>query len=264
MRYLTFTFFLVCFSYLSFSQMVTVKEKTSGYLGNRFLVGLHVVGGPSLEPQKARIEEPSYRSDFELTLNRGLDLELSAVLTSRTMFVVSAFHSRTSMNVGYRSINLDGSSEPLSNYAKLKTGTPTIRDRGASLGFKMYRKRKGALAPIGSYFQLAARFHNISTDMSDMIFATSYSDGWESSDRTYKLEDPIFNVTGAEIQLGMGVTTAVRSKILVDFRVVSGYLLGAYYSDFTEDFKRQIKTDVMDRIRRKQLINISLGAAYPF
>ena len=254
-------FTTLCFSTLA--QMVSVQEKTSGYLGSKFLIGLNIVGGPSTAPQNSKSETSS--EGLNLSINRGLELEFSTVLSSGVCMFVSGFQSSTSADIGYRTIKLE--EDPLSqydNFARIEEGKPSIVDRGGGIGFKVFRKKKGALAPLGTYFQVAARFHSISVDMSDLVFGVSYFDGWESIDRTYKLENTTFTVPGQELQLGMGVTSAVKNKVLIDFKVVSGYLVGAYYSPFTETFNKQIKVDVLDRVRRKQLINISLGAAYPF
>jgi hypothetical protein len=249
------------------AQLVQVKERNSGYLGMKTTIGVRTFFSPSSEPQK--MSDDYVNSPNKRSLNKGILIELQRTLGSGASFSLNGGYSGTSAQMSYLNSvrfyydqNLPGPYEPR-YWLRLASGTPQIRDYFIGGNIRIFRKRKGALSPVGPYFEIGVKFHHIEVDCSSFKFESGVNNGWKFYTLNFELEDPKSSRNMQEINLAFGHTIPIKKKLLLDVSVEGGYLPLQFVNQ-ENTLKGDIEGDVYRRMMRKQILNYRVGLAYPF
>ncbi len=249
-------------SQMAMPQLVEVKEKVSGYLGKRLIVGMNGYFSLSNKPQK-------WDSDKYITLNKSFHLSTQYTLTNRVSSGLAFGMSQTSVDISlasedYHLVELPETRFPYEYWSM--GGRPLIRDRVISLEIRRFRQRKGAVSPFGSYLSTGLNFHNVNIDLSKVQFRT-HKNGYIAEE--IPIEDPQITKTLAEFHVGFGVAKPIWNGIFLDLGIKSGFIFNStllqQYLDVYEitPLRDKLYEYSIQRLAKRELINFKLGLQFP-
>ena len=137
------------------AQMVTVAEKPSFYLGMRSNITLSLAVQPVHSPTKPNNRNPDERSPLAYPYARP-ELTYTIALRNKVSFYVRGVlnkSSRVSKNLGIYD-TLNDLNIPLK-----EVGMPSMKGNAIGAGFSFYRRKKAAIAPMGSHFSIGLSRH---------------------------------------------------------------------------------------------------------
>ncbi|MFT5056785.1 MAG: hypothetical protein ACI80H_001505 [Pseudoalteromonas distincta] len=270
-RHTTLTFLLLatlCLTSIqSFSQMVHVKEKASGYLGKKALLGFSGMFGLSGEPQKASTSSnylsPSANKTFGLSIQYVISNH-SAIRTAINISNTSATIADVVLSSGYSYGNENDISANNETYILDQiNGTPKISDKSFEIEYKYFRPTKGGIAPLGPYLSGGISVHNIEIDLST-ISLQAYSTNWRDEETMYELsyQDPIEKRTLFELYTKAGFSKVITDFLLLDANVRVGYM-PSMLVDVKSEVNTRVRKEIYKRLTNKQYINFELTLAIP-
>jgi hypothetical protein len=260
MRILILISFLISVCTTSVAQMVTVKEKASGYLGKRLVVGIHLKGGPSGSPQTNVVGNSTF-----ININKDLLFSLGYAVKNKNTLGICIGSASTSASLvnddGYLELG-DGSRADVS-YTE---GRPAISDAYGGVSYKWFATYKGAIAPIGAYIKTGLVIHKYKVDVSKIeLFAR---EDYNDDAVLYKLSETNYTFIAPELQLGLGKSTILFEGLLFDYGLDVGLLVtdvaSLISSSSNYNIAYNIRKDIRDRLLRRQAINVHLGLKYAF
>jgi predicted porin len=258
MKSIFFTLSVLFFGLTSAAQMVTVKEKASGYLGKRLTIGVHMKASPSFQPQRAA-DYPRF-----ISINKDMLFSLDYAVRNKRAIGISLGSARTSADL----VATSEGDITIGNGKKLEVyqvnGNPDIRNSYAGLDYSWFRTTKGAIAPVGAYFKLGLLVHRYSIDQSaiSVLAKENYYDDLN----TYELNEKEYSFMAPEVQLGVGKTRVLFSGLLLDYGLdlallasnLESYVI--YRSNY--NIEENIKAEINRRLVRRQIINVHLGLRF--
>jgi hypothetical protein len=152
------------------AQMVTVKEKPSFYLGKRSIVTLNLGLQPTISPMN-----PGTKRDKTIPIYPNLKSELTytIALNNKVAFFAKLATNKSSRQEADDIRYIGGN---VSSYIYLKEeGMPVMKGTTLGAGFSFFKRRKAAIAPIGSHFSLGLLSHKYNVTYSGMSLV-SYDD----------------------------------------------------------------------------------------
>lgn len=232
--------------HLSYAQ----KPALSGYLGRTTIASLKYYTGirtrhpekwmPASEATETNYSGISFKSELELSVGRAL--------SNRFMVEGIIGHNTLSMNIGRFGgailfTDVDGGQRTYSYYY----GLPKITDNYVGMGVKFYRRKKGALAPIGVYYGVKSNYHIYTAHLTNLVGGVWT--GRRSTDPLTPIEFGKFDYRFVEISATVGVTRAFKERFIVDYGLSmgSGFRASSFHyeeivGNFGRDFRNMIKT----------------------
>ena len=128
------------------AQMVTVKEKSSFYQGKRFTADLNLKYQLTNAPQKPFKEYPQRDRFLNLHFHIDPEVKINYALSNKVALYAKLGPSRTS--------HLPTREQFGSSFQTDLSGN------SMGLGFSIFKKNKGAIAPIGRYFNIGLSRHS--------------------------------------------------------------------------------------------------------
>lgn len=262
------TVILILVSFCSNGQMVTVKEKTSGYFGKRFLIGLSGSFGVSTNYQKANAASSE---ESLITLNRDFALNLQYAQKNTRLIGLYLGRSTTSCKLSnnyYNSSELIGTDGKKYDVSYI-FGSPKITDLTYGLEIKFLSKNNGSLAPIGRYYSFALIAHRFTIDHSTTILQGRLTNNSSSSTITLPYVIATSTRIIPELAMTFGISKPIMKDLFFDFGLKLGYLMKNNLIDIYVDSNEerfQIMTNELcyDRLMWREFVNLNLGFYYPF
>jgi hypothetical protein len=244
------------------------KEKVSGYLGLKNVVSVKGLFSPSLRPQKP-LNDIESQNFAKLSFNKMIEIDFERVISNRNSISILAGLFKTSMLLKQDFYHFDWSydmDELVTFYA-----TPPIIDRYVGLNYKIFRKNKGGLAPIGRYLGLHLIRHKYLIDYSGISYLTN--DG--QSTKEIELKTVTSHISKLELGFSSGLSRAIGTKWHVDLGARFGVLLTPYFfrslltdycvgDDFVNNVEDFVKVRTLRRLSRASLANYYLSIGYMF
>lgn len=249
------------------AQLVEVKEKVSGFLGKRLVVGANGYFSLSSHPQKADDEESLF------TLNKSFHISAQYTLSNSKSLGFSIGNSQTSSLMSEEDLGSEIRYSPIIGndgkeyYFDGITGRPAIKDRTLCMEYRGFLKKKGAVSPFGAYFSMGLNFHNYTIDANAItIIANEESFGYSGSQTELVVNNPISKKTIPEFYLGYGIARPIWNSVFLDVGVKSGLLLTSWYSIadtyyFTID--QHLEMNIYKRLAAREIINFKVGIQVP-
>lgn len=254
-------------SHIGQAQLVEVKEKVSGYLGKRLVVGANGYFGVSSHPQRADDEEKSF------TLNKSFHVSAQYTLSNSKSLGFSFGNSHTSSLMSEYDFGSEVSYNPIMGkdgkayYFEDIKGRPNIKDKTICVEYRGFVEDKGAVSPFGAYFAMGLNFHNYEIDASDIIiFAEEDNDVYTNTTTELVVNNPISKKTVPELYLGYGIARPVWNSIFLDVGIKSGLLLTSWYTSsdsYDLTFDQIMATRIYRRLAAKEIINFKIGIQIP-
>jgi hypothetical protein len=148
---------------VSSAQMITVKERPSFYLGKRSIVTLNLGLQPTISPMN-----PGTKSDKNIPIYPNLKSELTytIALNNKVAFFAKIGTNKSSRQEADDISYIGGN---VSSYIDLKEeGMPIMKGNTIGAGFSFFKRRKAAIAPIGSHFSLGLLSHKYNVTYNGM------------------------------------------------------------------------------------------------
>jgi hypothetical protein len=183
------------------AQMVDIKERNSFFIGKRNSVDISLNLLPSLEPQRPVTTE---NIGFNISgIYTHINPEISytfAVSNKFALYAMASQYTRSRLPQEFASRdNWD-----YTYFQDVKT--PKLIDRGVGFGLAFFQTQKGSYAPIGGYFKIGAKWHNVSAQYSPFsnpeLTIPSYTMKLVSGHVEFGLKKPISDALYYDIGLG--------------------------------------------------------------
>jgi hypothetical protein len=233
---LIFGFALLLFAVTSANaQMVTVKEKPSFYLGKRSNITLSLAFQPVLSPTKPKVTNLSIHPYLraEITYNFALNNKVAIYLRG----ALNKSSREESSRETYSIYDDFGSRE----FYITEEGMPVMKGQTIGVGLSFYRRKKAALAPMGSHFSIGLSHHKYNVSYEDMFIT---------------LEE-IYNGQGPQ-RININNYTNSFKFLSIDFAFTNNQPvtrnLYIHYG-FSSSFSTRILTQALGRNRLKDPIN---------
>lgn len=249
------------FTFLLFGITVSVqaqqKERVSGYLGNRFVLGVGTEVSLSRHPQR------SYKAAYEdgVTLNKTFLTYVDYAIKRNKTIGFRAGITRTSAGlVEDNFLKYDHSHGGFDFTVGSVQGSPAIRDFSYGITYKIFKERKGAMAPVGPYFSIGVNRHDYKVDYSNVSYVMydfAYNTGNESL--IIKSDNPIHKFSFYELFFEMGKAKPVRDKLVLDYSMKIGMIHSFEEEEYEpSNLEFSANNAVIDRLRGLCYVNFSL------
>jgi hypothetical protein len=250
----------------SVAQMVTVKEKPSFYLGKRSAVSLNLGLQPTLSPSKPIESDPNNPTEDKLIpiyANVKSELTYSLALNNRVAFFVKGGLNKTSRNpeTGLYFRDQNGNSY---NYLR-EIGAPIMKGNSIGAGFSFFRKRRAALAPMGSHFSMGVIRHKYNVSYEGMSLVGDDNFGgpvsFDLSDRTASFRYYALEMSFAtnkpitkELYYQLGFSSSFQTRLI-------SQLLEENKGD---DLEQQLLQNDIAALAFRDIVVLKLGLGYVF
>ncbi len=248
------------------AQMVEVKEKVSGFLGKRLVVGANGYFSISSHPQVA----DDYESLF--SLNKSFQISAQYTISNSKSLGFSIGTSHTSSLLSEYDFNSDVDYKPIlatdgkEYYFEDIKGQPDIKDRSICIEYRGFLKKKGAVSPFGAYIAMGLNFHNYEIDASDIsIIADRDIDYYTTERKELIVNNPMSKKTVPEFYLGYGIARPIWNSVFLDVGIKSGLLLTSWYTidGYDTAFDETLEMVIYKRLASKEIINFKIGIQIP-
>lgn len=238
------------------------KERVSGYLGKRLVIGIG--GDISLSKHPQKQSDVAMTSLDGVSFNKAYNAHIE--FATSNYFCIGTRVGTLSTSVGFpygmSSGDVVWSDAYGTHNLKSIQGTPKIKDLYFGIYGKSFLKKKGALAPIGPYFSFGMNFHNYSVDYSNLsFFAESQSIWGESQSNVFRYQDGSGKIHYNEIFIEFGRAIPFNNRLMIDFSIKSGFLLNnsnESSKNGRSTLEKYLNEETKVRLRGLYYINYSL------
>jgi hypothetical protein len=230
------------------AQMVTVKEKPSFYLGQRFTVDLNLKSQLTNAPQKPFEKYEERNRVVDLYFHVNPEIKFNYALSNKTALYAKLGTSRTSHMPEY---------DPKGPYFQTD-----LSGNSMGLGFSFFKKRKGAIAPMGRYFSFGLSRH--SYKLTPGVTFNSQNKTVEESSETFSI-----SLQNYSFDLEFGTKKPITTKVYYNFSFQLTGNFGTSQVARTIDDQgyedlgyEDLGIAIGNRIRIKDLALFKLGLGY--
>lgn len=255
-------FILLVFCLSLSETLAQKKERVSGYLGKRLVIGLGAEVSLSKQPQKQ--SNSTYRYYDASGFNRGFYVHADYVLGNYFSMGLRGGTLSTSVALPFNHFTDDLSWKDSFGTQELTSihGTPGIRDLSIGFYAKHFFKKSAGLAPFGTYFTWGLNIHRYRLDFSTIRFHTQGRNAWnEPVNNVYKYDKSIGNLNFKEIFIELGKARPLNDFVMIDFSIKSGFLIYGMNLPSVNGknaVERYVDNLTLLRLRRLCYINYSL------
>ncbi|MBO6514943.1 MAG: hypothetical protein JJ975_00145 [Bacteroidia bacterium] len=202
------------------------KPVTSGYLNKTNYLNLRLATGLTYQHPGKPLSADEWRAAGGPTGGNSLKRELELIAGK-----VISNHLAVEVNYGYHTTGLDMASLRPGAITRTAQGTmygdvygfPKVTDSYLGLKFKLYSRKRGALAPLGFYHGFQLNMHRYKTDLSDVVIPIQVLPGVFGE---YHFEQRIWYNRGVDANWSMGVNRAIGESVLLELGVSTGFSFG--------------------------------------
>ncbi len=260
-----FTLILIVFVGLS-TTAKSQKPVVSGYLGKTNYAMVKFNTGLRFEHPEKWKKNNEVSSDYFTGVDFKSEFEMTYGHIFSNRFIVEGLvgFNTTSVDLNNMSSAFEysfpsGFQSEYFNYF----GYPKITDVYGGINTKFYRRKKGALAPIGVYYGLGLNYHSYKVHL-DHITAQI---------RDYDLNRVIatqinygtFTYNLVELNGSFGATSALTDFLLLDLGFSVGWVFaGANYYENTIPEEAGFDSGLLEMLQLYQIGKVKIGLAYLF
>ncbi|MFT4826997.1 MAG: hypothetical protein ACI9GO_000382 [Bacteroidia bacterium] len=225
------------------AQMVTVKEKPSFYLGKRFTADLSLKYQLTNAPQKPfeKYEERDRLVNLYFHINP--EVKFNYALSNKVALYAKLGATRTSHQPEYDGFN-----------SYLQTD---LSGNSLGLGFSFFKKKKGAIAPVGRYFSFGLSRHSYT--LTPGVIIRSQSKTVEESSESFSI--PLRNYS---FDLEFGTKNLITSKVYYNFsfQLTGNFGTSQVVRTIEDEGYEDLGFVIGNRIRIKDLALFKIGLGY--
>jgi hypothetical protein len=227
----------------SLGQMVTVKEKPSFYQGKRFTADLSLKYQLTNAPQKPFKEYAEIERSANLYFHIDPEVKFNYALSNKVALYAKLGATRTSHQPEY-----DGSNSYLQT---------DLSGNSLGLGFSFFKKKKGAIAPVGRYFSFGLSRH--SYKLTPGVIIKSQSKTVEKSPESFSI--PLRNYS---FDLELGTKNLITSKVYYNFsfQLTGNFGTSQVARTIDDQGYEELGLIIGNRIRIKDLALFKVGLGY--
>jgi hypothetical protein len=224
------------------AQMVTVKEKPSFYLGKRFTADLSLKYQLTNAPQKPFEKYEDRDRLVNLYFHIDPEVKFNYALSNKVALYAKMGLTRTSHLPEY-----DGNS-----YFQT-----ALSGNSLGLGFSFFKKKKGAIAPVGRYFSFGLSRHSYT--LTPGVIMRSQSKTVEESPESFSI--PLRNYS---FDLEFGTKNLITSKVYYNFsfQLTGNFGTSQVVRTIEDEGYEDLGFVIGNRIRIKDLALFKIGLGY--
>lgn len=249
-------------------------KRVSGYLGRRWAVGFGASVSLSRHPQRVLtdsiadgdptqvLNQPLNASIPYLSLNRSFQGHIEFAAGQQLLLGLRGGYAKTSAALSQGTYEdfawADSSTSLVQYFLSYVSGSPDIVDTYYGVYAKWYRKKKGGIAPVGTYIGGGLNRHSYTIDYTGVRFYNSMH-----KEYTYSRQKEKRSYTEAFVELGKAIPWGKR--FVTDFSVKGGFLLNGGYAsiikgpDHTNDnLDTYVDHQIKARLRGACFLNYSI------
>jgi hypothetical protein len=225
------------------AQMVTVKEKPSFYLGKRFTADLSLKYQLTNAPQKPFEKYEDRDRLVDLYFHIDPEVKFNYALSNKVALYAKLGTTRTSHLPEYYGINSDFQTD--------------LSGNSLGLGFSFFKKKKGAIAPVGRYFSFGLSRHSYT--LTPGVIIRSQSKTVEESPESFSI--PLRNYS---FDLEFGTKHLITSKVYYNFsfQLTGNFGTSQVVRTIEDEGYEYLGSIIGDRIRIKDLALFKIGLGY--
>lgn len=243
------------------------KPVISGYLGKINYASIKVNTGVrfGLPEQWKRNDQVAIANFDGFSFKSEIEAHYGHVFSNNFVLEVVGGHNATTIDLNYLSGPFDfelpsGYRQNYRNYY----GFPKIVDWYTGVGAKFYRRKKGSLAPLGTYTRLGINFHTYGITFNDILADyTEYA--------SHKYYSTLFDYGKyyyrfIEYNGSIGITRAITDRIIYDVGMNVGWGLPSsdFYKSDDTPYAEGFEDQLLDILRRYHLIKMYGSVSYMF
>jgi hypothetical protein len=227
---------------VSSAQMITVKEKPSFYLGKRFTADLSLKYQLTNAPQKPFEKYEDRDRLVNLYFHIDPEVKFNYALSNKVALYAKLGLTRTSH---------------LPEYNGNSYFQTDLSGNSLGLGFSFFKKKKGAIAPVGRYFSFGLSRHSYT--LTPGVIIRSQSKTVEESPESFSI--PLRNYS---FDLEFGTKNLITSKVYYSFsfQLTGNFGTSQVVRTIEDEGYEDLGFVIGNRIRIKDLALFKIGLGY--
>lgn len=249
--------------YMAQSQMVTVKEKPSFYLGKRATFDLNLAVQPAFVPQKAAAEiDPNLdrnNTSGGIFIHFNPQANFTYALSNKVAVYLKGAANTRSRETEYYNLTEDqGNRYYVGVY---EYGQPTMKDKAWGIGLAFFKTKQGFLAPIGTNWKIGVSKHHIKVNHDNTYYAYKSQNGVPIE----KYNNLEYNIKNFSLDLEFAIQDLISENLYYSFGLSSSLNIGLRYGfndDESGDVVSQLSRINKESLLYKDIAVLKLGLGY--
>jgi hypothetical protein len=258
---------IIIVSLIAFSSLCQAqKPVVSGYLGKTNYGMMKLNTGLRIDhPEKWKKASDVSTSHFDgVNFKSELEVIYGHIFSNR--FILEAV-------VGFNSTSIDINSSYSSSFVYTTSsgyqsdysyyyGFPKISDFYTGINTKFYRRKKGALAPIGFYYGLGLNYHTYAVHLNHIVAYQRTGGGGHTATN---IDYGKYYFRFIEYNGSLGSTSAITDNLILDIGMSIGWgVPGPKFFEHDIPNESQFDSGLLEMLKYYQIGKVKIGLMYMF